>query len=179
LTQLNISIRQEKALDHIEVFDVITRAFAGLEQSSHEEQYIVERLRKSPAYIPELSLVATEGLKVVGHILISKIKIKHGAFEHDVLSLAPISVLPAFQSQGVGSKLIVAAHDIAKELGHKAVVLVGHALYYPRFGYKKASDFGIQFPFDSPDENCMAIELTENALVDISGVVVYPKEFFG
>ena len=74
--------------------------------------------------------------------------------------------------------LIEEAHQRAKDLGFKSVVLLGHADYYPKFGYRKASEFGIKLPFDVADEYCMAIELTTNGLAGVQGLVEYPKEFF-
>ena len=62
-------------------------------------------------------------------------------------------------------------------MGYRSIVLLGHEKYYPKFGYQQADKFGIELPFDAPKENCMAIELTENGLKNVSGMVVYPKEF--
>lgn len=176
---MSIIIQQEQRSDYQQVFELVAKAFADMEKSDQQEHHIIERLRKSDAFIPELSLVARQESRVVGHILISKIKIKNTSTVFDSLSLAPIAVLPEFQRQGIGAMLIRTAHQVARNLGYDSVVLVGHENYYPRFGYVPASKFGIQFPFDSPDENCMAVELTSNALQDVNGMVVYPKEFFG
>jgi predicted N-acetyltransferase YhbS len=74
--------------------------------------------------------------------------------------------------------LIKKAHEKATKMGFKSVVLVGHPYYYPRFGYKFSSSFGIIQPFEAPDECCMVVELVENALFGVHGKVVYPKEFF-
>ncbi|MBD1397745.1 N-acetyltransferase [Pontibacter sp. JH31] len=175
---MSINIRQEQPTDYPFVFSLIEAAFRQESMSDHTEQHLVERLRQSAAFIPELSLVAVDGEKVVGHILLTKLKIKRGEQEFDSLSLAPVAVLPAYQHQGIGGMLIREAHEIARQLGHRSVLLVGHENYYPRFGYKRASSFGINFPFEAPDENCMAIELTENGLAGVSGTVVYPKGFF-
>jgi len=79
---------------------------------------------------------------------------------------------------GIGGKLIIQAHTIAKEKGYKSVILLGHEKYYPKFGYVIADKFGIELPFEAPKENCMAIELIEGGLKDVNGVVEYPKEFF-
>jgi predicted N-acetyltransferase YhbS len=73
--------------------------------------------------------------------------------------------------------LINKSHIIAKKLGHKSIILLGHEKYYPKFGYKQAHLFGIQLPFDVPKENCMAIELIENGLIGVNGIVKYPVEF--
>ncbi|MDX5418987.1 MAG: N-acetyltransferase [Hymenobacteraceae bacterium] len=173
-----IHIRQEQPADYPAVFSLIEKAFSEEPMSDHTEQFMVDRMRKSAAFIPELSLVALDGDKVVGHILLTRLKITRGELEFDSLSLAPVAVLPAYQHQGIGGMLIKKAHEIARQLGHKSVILVGHETYYPRFGYKPASTFGIKFPFEAPDENCMAVELIKDGLTGVSGTVVYPEGFF-
>ncbi len=171
-------IREERSDDHAIVYDIVQAAFATMQHSSGTEQLIVERLRKSDAFIPELSLVAESDGQITGHILLSKIQVKSNVKEHTILSLAPVSVSPDRQRQGIGSQLITWAHDRALQLGYNAVVLIGHSSYYPRFGYEPAANFDISFPYDSPSENCMAIELKKGALDDVSGEVVYPREFY-
>ena len=171
-------IRQETIKDYKEVFNLIESAFKDAEFADNTEQFLVKRLRKSNAFIPELSLVAEIDGKIVGHILLTKLKVKNDTKKFDSLALAPVSVLPDFQGKGIGGKLIVESHKKkAKELGHKSIILLGHEKYYPRFGYKQADKFGIELPFEVPKENCMAIELVENGLQGIIGMVEYPKEF--
>ncbi|MCT4632471.1 MAG: N-acetyltransferase [Firmicutes bacterium] len=169
-----IIIRQEGKKDYKSVYQVVKEAFEKEEYSDKDEHNLVERLRKSQAFIEELSLVAEIEGKIVGHIMFTKIKIG----SHTALALAPVSVSPDHQGLGIGSKLIIRGHEIAKELGYKAVVLLGHENYYPRFGYKKASDYKIKAPFEVPDENFMVVELIEGGLKDIEGTVEYAKEFF-
>ncbi|CAM1344173.1 GNAT family N-acetyltransferase [Tenacibaculum amylolyticum] len=172
-----MTIREENKNDHKEVFNVIEKAFKNEEFTDHKEQFLVERLRKSDAFIPELSLVAEIDGEIVGHILVTKLRIKNKANEFDSLALAPVSVIPKFQGKGIGGKLILESHKIAKEIGYKSIILLGHEKYYPKFGYKQADKFGIELPFDVPKENCMTIELIENGLNGVSGMVEYPKEF--
>ena len=170
-------IRQENKNDHKEVFKVIKSAFKDAEFTDNTEQFLVDRLRKSDAFIPELSMIAEINGKIVGHILLTKLKIKNKSNEFDSLALAPVSVLPEYQGKGIGGKLIVDSHKKAKELGHKSIVLLGHENYYPRFGYEQADKYGIELPFKVPKENCMVIELIENGLNGVNGMVEYPKEF--
>ncbi|MCF2875810.1 MULTISPECIES: GNAT family N-acetyltransferase [unclassified Tenacibaculum] len=172
-----MNIRQERITDFKEVFSLIKEAFKDEQFSDHKEQFLVERLRKSEAFIPELSLVAEVDGKIVGHILITKLKIKNALNEFESLALAPVSVLPTYQKRGIGGKLIIEAHQKATGLGYKSIVLLGHENYYPRFGYKQASEYGIELPFEVPKENCMVIELVEDGLKGVSGTVEYPKEF--
>lgn len=173
-----LNIRKEASADHKNVFTLITKAFSVLEHSDHKEQFLVERLRNSTAFIPELSLVAEIDHQIVGYILLTRLCIKNGSKEWSSLALAPVAVDPDFQGQGIGGKLIMAAHHIAIELGHKSVILLGHAEYYPKFGYVPTVNFGISLPFDVPAENCMTVELVPKGLEGITGIVEYPHEFF-
>ncbi|MEO1261382.1 MAG: N-acetyltransferase [Bacteroidota bacterium] len=175
---MEILIRQEKKEDYLTVHNVVQAAFANDPHGDHTEHLLVERLRQSAAFIPELSLVALNEDKIVGHILLTKIKINNDQESFPSLSLAPVSVHPEFQNMGIGGKLIIEAHQISRRLGHNSVIVLGHENYYPRFGYRKASDFKIRLPFEARDENCMAIELIENGLSGVSGTVEYPKAFF-
>src|SRR5690606_35237497 len=174
---MKVTIRQEKPEDFKIVFNLIEKAFESIQFSDHKEQCLVELLRKSKAFIPELSMVAEIENNIVGHILLTKLKIKNGQDEFNSLALAPVSVLPEYQGKGIGGMLIIEAHKKAIELGYQSIVLLGHEKYYPKFGYRQADSFGIDLPFDVPKENCMAIELTENGLNGVSGIVEYPKEF--
>jgi predicted N-acetyltransferase YhbS len=173
---MNLKIRQEQVADYEFTENVVKLAFANAEHSDKKEHELVSRIRKSSSFIPELSLVATnkDNGSILGHILLSRIKISNT----ESLALAPVSVLPEYQNKGVGGLLITAALNAAKELGYNSVVVLGHPEYYPKFGFKKASRWGIKAPFEVPDEAFMAIELRDRALSGISGVVEYPSVFF-
>ena len=172
-----IIIRQENTSDFKAVFDLIEKAFKSEKMSDSKEQFLVERLRKSSSFIPELSMIAEFENEIIGHILLTKLKIKNNETEFESLALAPVSVLPKYQGKGVGGMLIKKAHKKAKEIGFKSIILLGHENYYPKFGYIQADKFGIELPFDVPKKNCMAIELTVNGLSGVKGMVEYPSEF--
>lgn len=178
---MHIDIRTETSSDYETTKDIVTRAFANAEHRDGDEANLVARLRGSPDFISELSLVAEVNGERVGHIMFSPIKIISQMAEtqviHTSLALAPVSVLPGFQKRGVGNRLINEGHLRAKELGFASVILLGHPAYYPRFGYRPASHFSIRPPFDVPEECFMAHELTPGGLKNISGVVKYPPEF--
>jgi len=110
-------------------------------------------------------LVAEIDNEIVGHILLTKIKIRNDQNQYNSLALAPVSVLPKHQKKRIGGKLIIESHTIALKLGYNSIILLGHQVYYPKFGYKQAQKFGIKLPFKVLKENCMAIELTKNSLI--------------
>lgn len=146
--------------------------------SDQNEYVLVGRLRVSDAYIPELSIVAEDVTgQIIGHILLTRISIVDGANAEDSLAMAPVSVLPTNQKQGIGSRLIRTALAKAKELGYGSVIVLGHPDFYPRFGFRKASEWGIRPPFDVPDNAFMALELQKGSLRNVGGVVRYPEPF--
>lgn len=176
---MEVTIRQETEGDRSSVFTLIEEAFKDEEYSDHQEQFLVERLRVSDAFIPGLSLVAEIDGQVVGYVLLTRIIIKNNLLHYGSLALAPVAVLPQYQKKGIGGQLIHTAHEKAKALGFTSVVLLGHQGYYPRFGYQPADNYCIELPFDVPKENCMVVALEKDALNKVRGVVEYPKEFFG
>ena len=169
----NIIIRQETKLDYIQVFELIKNTFKNAERSDGNEHYLVERLRKSASFIPELSLVAEYNKKIIGHILFTEVKVGNTT----QLALAPLTVLTDFQRRGIGKTLIKEAHRIAKNIGYEYSILLGHMSYYPRFGYIPAIKFGIQCPFDVPSEFFMALNLQGKSTM-LNAIVEYPPEFF-
>ncbi len=176
---MKINIRQETPSDYQVVEQIGEAAFQNMEQSDQSEHLLVARLRTAAAFVSELSLVASLEEKIVGHILLTKIKIKTEQTAFESLALAPVSVHPNYQRQGIGGQLITHAHAIAKDLGFSSIVLVGHEDYYPRFGYQEAAKYGVKVPFDAPSANVMLIELQPNSLDEVQGVVEYAPEFFG
>lgn len=175
---MEIVIRKETKKDYKEVFKLIEKAFKNEKHSDHKEQFLVEKLRNSKAFVPELSIVAIYNQKVVGHILLTKIKIVNKDLSLDSLALAPVSVLPEFQKNEIGSNLINGAHIIAKELGFNSIVLLGHQNYYPKFGYELCSKYKISMPFEAADNNCMVLILNKNTSINFSGKVKYAREFY-
>ncbi len=169
-----ITIRQEKKDDFNEVFELNRIAFG-----QDNEAKLVDTLRNNPTvFVPELSIVATDNNKIVGHILFTKIKIKDdNETLNESLALAPMAVRPDLQKSGIGGQLIRKGFEVAKDLGFKSVIVLGHEHYYPKFGFQPADKWKIKVPFEVPSNVFMAIELTNDGLKNISGTVIYPKEF--
>lgn len=168
----DIRIRQETEKDQSKVYNLIKEAFLYAEHRDGDEHNLVERLRKSNAFIPELSLVAEINNVVVGYILFTKIRV--GTTTQ--LALAPLAVSPQYQRKGIGGVLIKTGHQIAKEMGFEYSILLGNPNYYSRFGYKSSIEFNIISPFDVPKEYFMAINL-QDKIIPINAKVEYPKEF--
>lgn len=164
-------IRKETMKDYSSVEKVITQAFLCAEHTDGNEAQLVAALRKSEAFIPELSLVAERNGEIIGHILLTKAHVQ----QVPVLALAPLAVSPNQQRKGVGKALVQQALQIAKQLGYDYAVVLGGS-YYRHFGFIPASTLGILPPFDVPDEYFMAKELKSDA-AELSGVMQYAPEF--
>ncbi|MGB3651511.1 MAG: N-acetyltransferase, partial [Rivularia sp. (in: cyanobacteria)] len=136
-----------------------------------EEALLVERIRNSQYYIPELALVAEINNSVVAHIMFSYIKLV-GEETFQVLGLAPASVHPDFQKQGIGSALVNAGLIQANVLGETLIVVLGHPQFYSRFGFKPSIDFRIESTFSVPEDAFMVKTLANYQRRD-NGKVIY------
>jgi putative acetyltransferase len=85
--------------------------------------------------------------------------------------------LPGRQKQGIGSRLVEAGLDECRRAGFDVVVVLGHPEYYPRFGFRPASIFGLRSEYDVPDPVFMAMELTPGAAMGVQGLVRYHEAF--
>lgn len=139
------------------------------------EARLVDALREDPAaWVPELSYVAEapDG-SIAAYALITRCHVD----ETPALALAPVAVLPDHQRQGAGAAVVRAALEAARARAEERLVLVlGHPEYYPRFGFARASEYGIRPDFDVPDEAMMALVLDGSASV-APGTIRYPAAF--
>ena len=141
----------------------------------NEEALLVERIRNSQYYISELALVAEINNSVVAHIMFSYIKLV-GEETFQVLGLAPASVHPDFQKQGIGSALVNAGLIQANVLGETLIIVLGHPQFYSRFGFKTSIDFGIESTFPVPEDAFM-VKTLANYHPRYNGKAIYPTTF--
>ncbi len=120
----------------------------------------MERIASSPRAIDELSLVADDGGTIVGHVLFSHVDLVSGDTSAEVLALGPMAVDPDHQRVGIGGQLIHAGLAIAEERGERLVVVLGHADYYPRFGFLPAAELGVKPPDGMSADHYFALPLT-------------------
>ena len=165
-----MTVRTESTKDDESVRRVNELAF---EQPNEAD--LVDALRANAH--PFISLVAVVDEQVVGHIFFSPVSIESESGVFTAMGLAPMAVLPEYQNQGIGSQLVREGLKECQRLGHGIVVVLGHANYYPRFGFTPASLKGLRSEYDVPDEVFMVTELVPGALEGRRGLVKYHPEF--
>lgn len=177
---MKLKLRQERFSDHSAIAALILGAYRDIPYSNHKEQIMVERLRDSDAFIPALSIVAeNDNQDLVGHILFTKIQIRNQGQSYQALALAPLSVDPRYQKKGIGKKLVLEGHRVAKELGYNYVIVLGIPNYYPKFEYQFISKFNVSLPIKISDENALIVFLIKNNYLEITGgTVIYSEAFF-
>jgi putative acetyltransferase len=153
----NFIIRKEQAGDKEQIYFVNDQAFEG-----SDEAELVDELRERNKLL--ISLVAEINKKIVGHIAFTEVFIKsadplpHGA------GLAPMAVLKEYQNRKIGSALVEAGLRQCEEMGIEYVTVLGYPKYYPRFGFQKASPYGIHCQYEIPDDMFMIIALDRGIL---------------
>jgi putative acetyltransferase len=163
-----ITIRAETRGDRDAVRAINLAAFGGAAEAD-----LVENLHADDEVI--VSLVAEAHLKVVGHIMFSKLPIATTDRVLAAAALAPLAVMPAWQRRGIGAQLVRAGLACCREHGVAAVIVLGDPRYYQRFGFSPHPARNLQTPWSGP--NLMAIELTPGALGEGHGVAHYATAF--
>jgi predicted N-acetyltransferase YhbS len=175
---MNLAIRLENEKDYRTVEYLTREAFWNLYRPGCVEHLLIHKMRQVSAFVKELAFVAVAEEKIVSNIVYSKAKIRNSKNkEFEALCMGPVGVLPSYQGQGIGSRLI--NHSIAKarQLGYKGIILFGKQHYYQRFGFVNAIRYGIQTSSGENFDEFMALELYDGALQGISGKF-YTDEVF-
>lgn len=165
-----LHIRPEQPEDGEAIAQVHLQAFGG-----DDEAQLVQAIRMSDRHIPELSLVAEWEGVIVGHLMISYADLV-GKDTYQIPILAPMGIVPEMQNRAIGSSLMRQAMAIADKRGEPLINLLGHPQFYPRFGFKRASLYGIEPPFAFPDEAFM-VRILSQYQSHIRGKLVYPPAF--
>lgn len=163
-------IRNENEKNYREVEEITREAFWNLYVPGCNEHYLVHQLRDSADFISELDFVAVLEDKIVGNIMFSKsyiIDSENNRF--DTLTFGPLSVLPSYQHQKIGTALVKHAIEKASQLGYSAIFIYGYPDYYQRFGFRPAKDFGITNGEGRYPMAHMALELQEGSLNGVQG----------
>lgn len=167
----SITVRPESS-DDIRAIDVVhISAFGG-----DAEAHLVSTLRESTSYNRELSLVAELGGRIVGHVLLTRVPLRRNGEELHVLVLGPISVVPSQTHRGIGSRLINASIQLAREKGYGSIAALGHPDYYKRFGFVLGKDLGVSCNLPAPEDALTVMEIVDGNLAG-GGYIEYPEPF--
>lgn len=173
-----VIFRKETASDYDAVNIIIRKAFWNVSVPGCDEHYLAHKMRTHEDYLSDLSLVAVVDHVVVGCIMYTKSKIvlDDGAFI-DTITFGPIAVDPDHQSKGIGAALIKKSMTLAKELGHKAVVIFGYPRYYGRFGFRCGEKYDITTEDGAYAPSLMAYVLQHGVFDAKSGYYVESSVF--
>ncbi len=161
-------IRPETEADWTAIDRVNRQAFGRADEAS-----LVRRLRDDG--LVAASLVAEQVGAVAGHLMLSWLPTRVEGHSLRAVALAPLAVLPEFQRQGIGSRLVEASIDAARKLDIAAIIVLGHPRYYPRFGFSATAAQALAAPFSG--EAFMALELVPGSLTGKAGSAHYPAAF--
>jgi len=161
--------RHETAADHEAVRTIQQRAFGR-----NEEAVLIELLRQHNNVA--LSMVAVVDDEVVAHIMFSPITVSRAFAGFRGVGLGPVAVLPGFQNNGIGSKLIRDALNECRRANYDVVVVLGNPAYYRRFGFSTAADHELTNEYGAGEE-FMVMELKSAVLQRIEGLVQYSPQF--
>jgi putative acetyltransferase len=162
-------VRPETLSDLAAIREINLAAFDGPGEAD-----LVDVLRRQAD--PFVSLVFEAAGRVLGHIAFSPVTLDRDGWS-GIMGLAPMAVTPTRQREGIGSRLVPAGLEACRAMGVDGVVVLGHSAYYPRFGFRPASAFGLRCEYDVPDEAFMAQELRAGALEGRRGLVRYHAAF--
>ena len=168
-----VHIRAVRAGDFASIGQVVAAAF-----ESEAEADLVEGIRASQNYVPELELVAEFEGQMVGHVMISRCTLRTDGGDRPIVMLSPLAVAPAHQGAGIGSRLVRSVCEAANRLGEPMVVLEGSPAYYRRFGFEHSLEHGIELPLPdwAPATAAQVLRL-DSYDTTLRGKVVYPPAF--
>ena len=162
------AIRAEKKDDREAIFAVEEAAFGQPIQA-----HLVDALRRGSE--PQISLVAEQDGRVVGHVFFSPVSFEDLSLSHGC-QLSPLAVMPELQKKGIGSALIGQGLAACSSIGWTAVFLLGDPRYYSRFGFEMAANR--ELIHSGPDgEYLQYLETETGALQGVTGEVRFHPVF--
>jgi putative acetyltransferase len=167
-----MDIRPEAQADFAAIGELVSASMRP------QEAVLVELIRASDRYLPELALVAVERRgAVVGHVMLSQVDLVGPEMTRQVLCLAPLAVTPPQQRRGIGSALVRRALSDAEARSEPLVMVLGHAAYYPRFGFEPARPLGIDPPQPRIRDEVWMVRRLSAYSPELRGRIEYPSAF--
>ena len=172
-----LEIRPELETNFNDVETMINQAFWNKFQPGSIEAYLLQQLRKSAIYLPELSRIAIVNGEVGGGIFYSKAEIQTKNQKVPILTFGPLGVAPRWQGTGIGTQLLKTTLALAKQADYQGVVITGVPNYYRQHGFQPTVNFGITLPDGTTPDFLMGYELQSGGLRTIPGIY-QENEFF-
>jgi putative acetyltransferase len=175
---MNLIIRNERKNEYRAIEELTREAFWDVHVPGCNEHFCLHNMRGSADFIPELDFVAELVGRLVGNIVYTRAGVINEARETiQVICFGPVSVLPAFQKQGIGSALINHSINAARDMGYPAIFIYGDPRYYSRFGFRCAEKYDIKTADGKYAIALLALELKQGALNNKPGRFIESASF--
>lgn len=189
---MNISIRNEDENDYRQVEELTREAFWNLYVQGCDEHYLVHKMRTHPDFITTLDFVAVFEDKIIGNIMYTQSHLRDESNHRtETITFGPISVLPEYQKQGVGSALIRHSQKVAVENNHKVIIIQGHPHNYCKHGFRSSKDYNISDSEGKYPYSLLVLELEKGILkghkrryypsevynIEVNAAAEYDKQF--
>ena len=166
-------VRAERADDHDRIRRIVDDAFGDTTTSA-----IVDAIRATDRFVPDLSLLAVSEGRSQGHVISSYVDLLVPDTRR-VLCVGPLAVMPAYQRRGIGTALMEATVRLADDRGEPLLLIEGNPTYYGRFGFTRADEHGIEMPPESHGPQYFMLRPLGAYDPSLRGRAVYPPETFG
>lgn len=166
-------IRAETPADHDTIRALVDEAFGDTTTSA-----IVDAIRTTDRFVPDLSLLAMSEGQSLGHVISSYIDLLVPDTRR-VLCVGPVAVVPSHQRRGIGTALMQEMVRVADERGEPLLLLEGNPAYYGRFGFTRTDEHGIEMPPECPGPQSFMLRPLRAFDSTLRGRAVYPPETFG
>jgi putative acetyltransferase len=175
---MDLVIRNERENECRPVEELTREAFWNVYVPGCNEHFCLHNMRSSDDFIPELDFVAELAGRLVGNIVYTCAQlVSDERATNKIICFGPVSVLPAFQKQGIGSALIIHSINIARSMGYPAICIYGDPRYYSRFGFRCAEKYDIKTADGKYAVGLLALELRQSALNNMPGRFIESTAF--
>ncbi|MFC6171208.1 GNAT family N-acetyltransferase [Loigolactobacillus jiayinensis] len=175
---LTVKISPVQLTEYAATQQVVQWAFSGSQYTDKDEHHLIGRLRQEQDYRAAFDVAArTTTGKIVGHAMLSEIVIQNQTQVVTALALAPLAVLPDYQHQGIGGQLINYLEHAARQANYPAISILGDSVYYGRFGYRPANEFGVKASFAVPAAFYLLKPPLPEQVAALIGTIQYQRSF--
>jgi putative acetyltransferase len=170
----DVVLRRERTADHAGVEQLQRAAF----DDAHDLPSLVAALRRSTSSPPPVSIVASKGADVIGHVMLSASRLDAPTRLVDVFVLSPLGVLPAHQGRGIGTRLVHEALTAADAMSVPLVFLEGDPGFYGTRGFERADAREFRSPSLRIPEPAFQVALLSAYEPWMTGTLVYSEIFW-